>query len=307
MAYPITPDHVFCLMSVSLHHRSTPVRRLAELGLEQRALRAQASQIVELFWLKPITREEEEKVRQFIHFWDRHSNLTPTGFTCHTLHELLTNLQITLLNMQIEEGLFQLKCFRRKYNSIGELRQAQFNNLATFIMQLFERSTSYMRTEIDLQDEDSNDLPILEDLTPSEILDERDCQEVYRNEYVHDGPFDISPEDSHSLGIRFQEFYRVKQRFTESIGNFGIRICKAFRKAFPFENPMTSIACRQVFIHGLLSYDEDANRALHNDVLNHRSLTFEEVFNVFYFCDWLKKHQIRGLSPDRQRQFLNRS
>lgn len=297
----------FDLKLLRAHHKKRSLRTLAGIGICISALRVAVTEVAKLFWLKPIEKEEDTRVWKWVQLYLRLKDREPRLETLEYLRRELLETRIDLLNMQIINGLNMVECFARRH-SIEELRLDPPPNLKDRLLEIFEESVCYMRYEIVVLDSDEHDLPIVEKLTPEEKLEERECQEVYDNEYLigyGKRRLRATPEDQHSLGLRANEFYVMKQESDETMANFGIRICDAFRKAFPYENPMHSLSARQVFARGLRHFDDDGTEDLHSDVLAHRSLTFGETFNVMYLCDWLEKNRIPGLDEEMKRKYLN--
>ena len=95
---------------------------------------------------------------------------------------------------------------------------------------------------------------------------------------------------SQAHGEAIMNFLELRQRTNESVYSFAMRICVAFRLAFPYESPMDSISCKHVFKRGL-HRNCMVRKFPFVDMIQNVTITFREMYQWFYLMHWLEVYK----------------
>lgn len=91
-------------------------------------------------------------------------------------------------------------------------------------------------------------------------------------------------------GNAIMDFLSLQQKRNETLYAFAMRICLNYRIAYPHENPMNSLACKEVFRNGMLR-DILIIDFPFDEMVQNATISFKEMYQWVFLFQWLETHK----------------
>ena len=240
---------------------------------------------------------------------------TSKNFENH-LRRFIDDIYVQLVNERVISAIYHVISPIKDIDHNDKLcelydRTHGYETLQDSLISAFERHSSFHRDRDVICPGNENDLYIAyllpweqSTLSKNESVN---CSENYAHPFLAIENLQVNHLNEAEIaaitavhGSAIIKFFSLAQKNHEPLYTYAMRICEHYRLAYPHESPMSSIACKKVFIQGLnFHYLTMFKRFNLYESMQNSSITFREVFGWLYLYSWLDYHKYPSSSKTK--------